>query len=366
MREMEIAGRRIADDTAAYVIAEIGHNHEGSLAKAEQLLRAAAASGADAAKLQKRDNKTLFTLAMYTQPYPGRNSFGATYGEHREALEFGRDEYRHLAALAAELGIAFFSTAFDIPSVDFVLDLDLPAIKIASADVTNTPLLRYAAGTGRPLVVSTGGATMDEVRRACDTVLPINPNLALLQCTAVYPAGPADLNLAVIGTFRAEYPDVVVGFSGHDLGPELSWIAYAVGARVIEKHFTLDQTRPGSDHHFSLDPDQLTQLTAGLERTRSALGSPAKRRSASEAAAVRKMGKKLVAARDLPAEHVLGERDIAIKSPGDGMKPYRLPEVLGRRLLVPLDADADVSPEVLADAAEGWEPDAAVAGVGGH
>jgi N-acetylneuraminate synthase/sialic acid synthase len=352
MHELNIAGRRVADDTDAYVIAEIGHNHQGSLEKAEQLFREAAAAGAHAAKLQKRDNKTLFTRSMYSQAYEGRNSFGATYGEHRQALEFGRSEYVHLAQLADELDLDMLSTAFDVPSVDFLVGLDLPAIKIASADVTNTPLLKYAAETGKTLIVSTGGAAMDDVRRACDTVLPINPNLALLQCTAVYPAAPADLNLAVIPSYRAEYPEVVIGFSGHDLGPELSWIAYALGARVIEKHFTLDRASTGSDHHFSLDPEQLADLCAGLERTRDAIGSQAKRCSSTEASAVLKMGKKLVAARDLPAGHVLGERDIACKSPGDGMKPYRLSEVLGRRLLVGLEMDGDIRPEVLLPAVD--------------
>lgn len=347
MRELEIAGHRIADDTGAYVIAEIGHNHEGSLEKAEELFRQAAAAGAHAAKLQKRDNRSLFTKAMYDQPYTGRNSYGPTYGTHREALEFGRAEYRHLVDVAADLGIHFLSTAFDLPSVDFLVDLDLPAIKIASADVTNTPLLAYAAKTGKPLIVSTGGATMEEVRRACDTILPINPDLALLQCTAVYPASPADLHLSVIGTYREEYPDTVIGFSGHDLGPELSWIAHALGARVIEKHFTLDQSRPGSDHHFSLDPALLAELTAGLRRTHDALGHPAKQRSETEAAAVRKMGKKLVAARALPAGHVISEQDVACKSPGDGMKPYQLDEILGRSLREDLAEDDAFTPELL-------------------
>lgn len=350
MHELNIAGRRIADDTGAYVIAELGHNHQGSVEQAEKLLGAAAEAGAHAAKLQKRDNETLFTKDFFTKAYGGRNSFGATYGKHRQALEFGRDEYVHLAALAAHLGIDLFSTAFDMPSVDFLVELDLPVIKIASADVTNTPLLRYAAQTQRTLVVSTGGATMDEVRRACDTILAVNHRLALLQCTAVYPAAPADLNLAVIDTYRAEYPDVVIGFSGHDLGPELSWIAYALGARVIEKHFTLDHASRGSDHHFSLDPAELAELCAGLERTRAAIGSGAKRCSSTEASAVLKMGKKLVAARDVPAGHVLTRDEVAFKSPGDGMKPYRIGEVLGRRLRVPLKMDADISLDVLAAA----------------
>ncbi|MFD9221623.1 N-acetylneuraminate synthase family protein [Streptomyces sp. NPDC060064] len=355
MRELEISDRRIADDTEAYVIAEIGHNHEGSLEKAEELFRLAAAAGASAAKLQKRDNKVLFTREMYNQPYTGRNSYGATYGAHREFLEFGRDEYLHLAKLAQELGIDFFSTAFDMPSVDFLMEIDLPAIKIASADLTNTPLLAYAAKTGKALVVSTGGGTMDEVRRAVDTILPINDRLALLQCTAVYPAGAEDLHLSVIETYRREFPDVVVGFSGHDLGNEASCLAYAVGARVIEKHFTLDQTRPGSDHHFSLDPPLLADLTASLERTRRTLGSPEKMCSEREAPAVRKMGKKLVAVRDLPAGHTVTAEDVIARSPGDGMKPYRLDEVLGRTLREPLSADGAFAPELLdrADTAAG-------------
>jgi sialic acid synthase len=343
MHEMQIAGRRVADNTGAYVIAEIGHNHQGSLVQAKQLLREAAAAGADAVKLQKRDNKALFTKAMYDQPYNGPNSFGATYGAHREALEFGREEFSELADLAAELGLDLFATAFDPASVDFIVQLDLPAIKIASADINNTPLLRYAARAGKPLIVSTGGATMDDVRRACDTVLPVNRNLALLQCTAAYPARAADLHLRVINTYRAEFPDVVIGFSGHDLGPELSWVAYALGARVIEKHFTLNHANAGSDHHFSLEPGGLRELCLGLERTMAALGSGQKRASSTEAQAVKKMGKKLVAARDLPAGHVLREQDVACKSPGDGLEPHRLSDVLGRVLAVSLGVDDDIT-----------------------
>ncbi|MEN3308456.1 MAG: sialic acid synthase [Micromonosporaceae bacterium] len=346
-REVMFGGRRIGDDTEAYVIAEIGHNHEGDLRRAQQLLRAAAAAGAHGAKLQKRDNRSLFTYRMYQEPYVGRNSYGPTYGKHREALEFGWSEYAELAALAREIGIDFFASAFDMSSVDFLAKLDLPAIKIASADLTNTPLLEYAAGLGKPLIVSTGGAHLDDVRRACEVVLRVNPQLAVLQCTSVYPTPPELANLSVISTLRAEFPDVVVGYSGHDRGPELSWLAYALGARVVEKHFTLDQTRPGSDHHFSLSPEGLTVLVDGLRRAHLALGDPGKRPLAEEAPAMRKMGKKLVAARHLPAGHVLKAADVAIKSPGDGLKPYRLPEVLGRRLRVPLGLDDDIAVDLL-------------------
>ena len=346
-RALVINGRTVSDESDAYVIAEIGHNHEGDLARAEQLVRLAAQAGASAAKLQKRDNRTLYTRDMYEQPYTGRNSYGATYGAHREALEFGWEAYSALAAVAAEVGIDFMATAFDFRSVDFLVDLGVPALKIASADLTNTPLLNHAAKTGKPLVISTGGANLADVRRACEVVLPVNDNVALLQCTAVYPADPADLHLSVIPALREEFPGTVVGYSGHDLGPELSWVAYALGARVIEKHVTLDRSRPGSDHHFSLEPDELATLVEGLRRTRRSLGSPVKRALAAEAPAIRKMGKKLVAARDIPEGHPLTEADIAIKSPGDGMRPHLLHEVIGRRPRRPLPVDADITPDIL-------------------
>jgi N-acetylneuraminate synthase/sialic acid synthase len=345
---LTIAGKRIDDSSDPYVIAEIGHNHEGRLATAEELVRQAAAAGASAAKLQKRDNRALYTRAMYDEPYTGRNSYGPTYGAHREALEFGETEYRHLAGVAAEVGIDFISTAFDFGSVDFLVNLGVPAIKMASGDLTNIPLLIYAAKAGIPLIISTGAADMHDVRRAVDAILPINANLAVLQCTALYPTQPADLNLSVIHTYRRELPDVVVGYSGHDLDIETSYIAYSLGARVIEKHFTLDRGRPGSDHHFSLEPPMLAELVAGLRRTREQMGSPVKRMDLRERPALRKMGKKLVAARPLPQGHVLGEVDILIKSPGDGTPPHLLDQIVGRSLNVPLDAEADITLNLLA------------------
>jgi N-acetylneuraminate synthase/sialic acid synthase len=339
MRTLTIGDHEISDETEAYVIAEIGHNHEGDLGKAEELVRAAARAGATAAKLQKRDNRGLYVASMYNQPYTGANSFGATYGEHRAALEFGAAEYEHLMTVAACAGIDFIATAFDAASVDFLAGLGVPAIKLASADLTNTPLLAYAAKVGVPLIVSTGAADPADIVRAVDTILPINSSLALLQCTAIYPAAPADLNLAVITTLRAMFPDLVIGYSGHDSGTAASTIAYALGARVVEKHFTLDRTRPGSDHHFSLEPPDLERLVDDLRSTRASLGSGEKRRLAAELPALHKMGKKLVAARDLPTGHVITPADIAVKSPGDGLPPYLLDELVGRTLCAPLTAD---------------------------
>ncbi len=348
-RELRIGADVIDDASPCWVIAEIGHNHQGDVTKAKDLFRLAKECGANAVKLQKRDNRSLYTRAAFDRPYDNENSFGATYGEHREALEFGEAEYVELQAYARELGVTMFSTAFDHRSVDFLAKLDMPAIKIASGDLRNTPLLRYAAELGKPMIVSTGGGSLIDVERAYDTIVPINPQLAILQCTASYPAAFETLDLGVIGTFRARFPDVVIGYSGHDNGIAMALVAYVLGARIVEKHFTLNRAMKGTDHAFSLEREGMRKLVRDLQRARVAMGDGLKKAHDVEAAALVKMGKKLVAARDLPAGHVLQDSDVAIKSPGDGLPPYELENVLGRTLVMPLEEDADITLNVLAE-----------------
>jgi N-acetylneuraminate synthase/sialic acid synthase len=357
MRQLIIGDRIISDDSDAYVIAEIGHNHQGSLKTAKELFQAAAECGVDAGKLQKRDNRSLYTREMYDKPYDNENSFGATYGEHREALEFGKSEYEELQAESARLGIGFFSTAFDLKSADFLAELNTPAYKIASGDLKNIPLLRHVAKIGKPMIVSTGGGTMEDVQRAYDTVMPINPRLCLMQCTCGYPAEFAELDLRVISTYREKFPEVVIGYSGHDNGIAMPLAAYMLGARIIEKHFTLNRAMKGTDHRFSLEPVGMKKMIRDLQRVRIALGDGRKKVYASEANPVLKMGKKLVAARDLSAGHVLTAGDIAIKSPGDGLPPYYLDQVIGQALSRDVRADQSLTLELVG------RPAAATAGV---
>jgi sialic acid synthase len=158
MREITFNDTTVSDDQPAYVIAEIGHNHQGELEKARQLFESAKMAGVNAVKLQKRDNRALFTKSFYDKPYENENSYGKTYGEHRDFLEFGKKEYQELQKLAQELELDFFATAFDHTSADFLEDLDIPFYKIASADLNNTPLLKHVAGFGKPMIISTGGA----------------------------------------------------------------------------------------------------------------------------------------------------------------------------------------------------------------
>jgi sialic acid synthase len=348
MRELVIDGTRITDDGDCYVIAEIGHNHQGSVEQAQQLFMAASQCGVDAVKIQKRDNRSLYTRAAYDAPYDHENSFGATYGEHREALEFDIEAYKELQACARELGLAFFATAFDAPSADVLSELDMPAYKIASGDLRNTPLLKHVASFGKPIIVSTGGASMEDVDRAVDAVLPINPQLCLLQCTALYPAAVEDLNLGVITTLRERYPELVIGLSDHQDGIAMSLVAYMLGARVMEKHFTLSHAMKGTDHAFSLMPEGMRKLVRDLRRVPAALGDGEKRPLASEEPALKKMGKMLVAARDLEPGHVLADGDLVARSPSDGgLAPYELDGLLGRTLGRALREDDPVTHDAL-------------------
>jgi sialic acid synthase len=348
-RSLTIDGREIADHTESYVIAEVGHNHQGDLDQAMHMFDEARRAGAHAVKVQKRDNRNLFTHEAFTKPYENENSFGATYGEHREALEFGKTEYEELIAYSRRIGVTFFSTAFDIASADFLAELDMPAFKIASADLRNTPLLRHVASFGKPMILSTGASDLDDVKRAADTVGEINPDFALLQCTAGYPAKWHELDLRVITTFRELFPETVIGLSSHDNGIAMAVAAHVLGSRIVEKHFTLDRAMKGTDHKFSLEPQGLRKLCRDLGRLHVALGDGRKKVYESEVGPALKMAKKLVAARDLPAGHVLTKADVAMKSPGDGLPPYEFDRVVGRTLKQPVIADEALTFELLTE-----------------
>ena len=323
----------------SFVIAEIGHNHQGSLDKAREMFSAAKYAGVNAVKLQKRNNRTLFTKKLYNQAYDNENSYGATYGEHREALEFNRDQYLELQQFAKELDLIFFATPFDFESVDFLADLDMPAYKIASADLINTPLQKYIAKVGKPIFLSTGGGTMEDIRRAADTILPLNSNLCILHCTASYPANVEDMNLNVIPLLMEEYPNQVIGLSDHENGIDAASIAYMLGARVFEKHFTMNRAWKGTDHSFSLEPEGMRKLVRNLNRIPVLLGDGKKRLFESEKKPLLKMSKSLVAAANLASGHKLTENDISIKSPGGGLPPYELDNILGKTLKEALAED---------------------------
>ena len=288
IREFVIDGRAINDSGPAYVVAEIGHNHGGDLKRALDLIRTAAHCGASAVKFQKRANATLYTVARLAAPYENENSYGPTYGAHRAALEFDDPaQWRELAACATAAGVAWFSTAFDETSADFLAALDVPVFKIHSGGLTDRALLAYVATLGKPVIISTGGGSYSDIARAVET-LGDCPH-AILHCTAAYPLQPIEANLNVIPELRRRYPDTVIGWSSHSPGIALSLVAYTLGARIIEHHFTGNRAWKGTDHAFSLEPKGLQTLTEDLEKTRLALGDGVKRTYASELGPLAKM-----------------------------------------------------------------------------
>ena len=343
MRQLILDNKKLNDESAPFVIAEIGHNHQGNLENAIKLIRAAAGAGATAAKFQKRENKTLFTPELYNQKYNSENAFGETYGEHREALEFGVDEYKVCMAEAKNLGITFFATAFDFNSADFLSNLEVPAYKIASGDLQNLPLLRYVAKFRKPMIISTGGSNIDMIRSAVETIQSVHNQVAILQCTASYPAKYEHLNLKVITTLRDMFPENIIGYSGHDNGIAMSVVAYTLGARIIEKHFTLNRTLKGTDHVFSLEPQGMQKMVRDLNRAAVAIGSGEKVIYEEEIAPIRKMGKMIVAARDLPSGHVITEMDIEFRSPASGLSPANADRILGKILKSPVSQYQSIS-----------------------
>jgi N-acetylneuraminate synthase/sialic acid synthase len=332
MRQLVIDNTVIGENIAPYVIAEIGHNHQGKIDSAISLIHAAAMAGASAAKFQKRDNQTLFAPQLYNQVYNSENSFGETYGQHREALEFGSEEYKVCIAEARKVGITFFATAFDFKSADFLNALEMPAYKIASGDLQNLPLLKYVARFNKPMIISTGGATFQMIRSAVDTIRTVHNQVAILQCTASYPAKYEHLNLKVISKLRDMYPENVIGYSGHDNGIAMAVVAYTLGARIIEKHFTLNRTLKGTDHAFSLEPQGMQKMVRDLKRSALALGDGEKIVYSDEIAPIKKMGKMIIAARDLRLGDRINFEDLEFRSPAEGLPPSFADKIVGKML----------------------------------
>lgn len=322
-----------------YLIAEIGHNHMGSLKLAKEMFRQAKLSGADAVKLQKRDNKNLYTKSFYNEPYNHKNSYGKTYGTHREKLEFNLKQYKELVKYAKKIKIDFFATPFDSKSVKFLEKINMKCYKIASADILNTPLQKEIAKTKKPIILSTGGANLEDVKRAVKNIKKYNKNLCILQCTASYPANWSDMNLRVVETYKKTFKQNVIGLSDHEAGIEAATIAYLMGARVFEKHFTLNRASKGTDHSFSLEPEGLRKVKRNLERIPLLLGSRIKKKLNSEKGPLYKMEKSIVAGSKIVKGEKITLKKIALKSPGGGIPPYKINKVIGKKSLKNLNID---------------------------
>lgn len=295
VRELIIDGRRIADDEPCYVIAEIGNNHGGDVSVACQMIDAAAEAGCDAVKFQRRHNRTLYSRELLDKPYDNLHSYGKTYGAHREALELPLSRYFDLQHRAHTKGMTWCATAFDEISADALMHVNPPAFKLASGALTDHALIAHVATLGKPVILSTGGGTFRETDDAVNELEKHKASYALLHCTASYPCAFDELNLNCIPAMRERYPGVVIGWSGHDNGIAMSVAAYTLGARIIEKHFTLNRTMKGTDHAFSLEPAGMKKLCRDLKRAHVALGDGVKRFYDSEKAPISKMRRVMTA-----------------------------------------------------------------------
>jgi N,N'-diacetyllegionaminate synthase len=338
-----IGARVIGADQPVFVIAEAGVNHDGSVARGHQLIDAAAQTGADAVKFQTFHTDALATTtaarAMYQVDALGGS---ATQHDLLRTLELPRTAWPELQQHATDAGLTFLSTPFDEESLRLLLELDVPAIKISSGDLTNLPLLRAAARAGRPLICSTGMATLDEVGAAVALVRREGADVVLLHCVSSYPAPIDQLNLRAIRTL-AERFDVVTGFSDHSPGTLAPVAAVAAGAAIIEKHFTLDRELPGPDHRSSLGPSQFTEMVRDVRAVEAMLGSNEKRPQPAEIELMTLARRSLVYARDLREGTVLTTGHLIAKRPAGGLSPMRETEVLGKRLRRSVVADEMVA-----------------------
>lgn len=342
-RRLVIGHHDIEENSPAFVIGEVGHNHMGRIDVAVELVHTLRWSGFHAYKLQKRTNDKLYTRAFYDSPYHSEVAYGDTYGKHREALEFDLTKYNIVKEECNANGIVFFATAFDEDAADFLEFVGVPAYKIASAGARDVRLLKHVARKEKPMLISTGGCTLDDVKRLMDWIMPINEQVALLQCTAAYPAKPQDLNLRVIETYLKEFPDNVIGFSDHQDGIDMAVAAYALGARIFEKHVTLDHSAKGTDHAFSLEPEGMRRYVKSLHRTYEALGNGIKTPYPVEEKPLKKMRRSLHAGEFLNPGTVLDKNNIALKSPDDGVPAQKYEWALGKRVTSPYRADDPLS-----------------------
>ncbi|MBI2526476.1 MAG: N-acetylneuraminate synthase [Candidatus Rokubacteria bacterium] len=345
-REFAVAGRRIGPGAPVFVVAEAGVNHNGERALARRLVDAAAEAGADAVKFQ-----TFSTEALVSRDAPKANyqreatGEAGSQGEMLARLELDAGAHREIRDRCAERGLVFFSTPFDAASADLLERLGVPCFKLGSGEITNLPFLRHVGAKGKPVIVSTGMSTLDEVAQAVAALREAGEApLALLHCLSAYPAPAAEMNLRAMDTLSQRF-GCPVGLSDHTSGIEIAVAAVARGAAIIEKHLTLDKGLPGPDHRASLDPGEFAALVRATRCVEAALGDGRKRPMPAEADTRRVARKSLVAARAITAGQRLAAADVAIKRPGTGISPADLPRALGRVVR------RDVAP----DEVIGWE-----------
>jgi len=331
-----------------FIIAEAGVNHDGSVETARRLVDVAVKAGVDAVKFQTFKAERLATRDAPKAGYQMQaTDINESQFEMLRRLELSREAHLELFDYSRRIGVLFLSTPFDEESADLLEEIGVPAFKIPSGELTNLPFLIHVARKGRPMIVSTGMSSLDEVKAAVQAVEQAgNTNVVLLHCISAYPANPADVNLRAMHTMASAF-NVPVGYSDHTLGIEVALAAVALGACVIEKHFTLDRSLPGPDHRASLEPHELSALVRGIRIVEKALGHARKEPSASETNTAAVARKSLVAKRDIRTGSRLTDEMITLRRPGTGLPPAMRTRIVGRKATQDIPAGTVLTLEMI-------------------
>lgn len=339
LKIIEIQGRKIGEGFPCFVIAEAGINHNGDIDMAMELVKMAKEVGADCIKFQ----------TFSTEACESRNSTIPGYFDGRitetdkldwsKSLELSREEFKKLKTCCDELAIIFLSTACDIPSLELLVEIGVDALKIGSSDTNNTCLLQAVGETGLPVILSTGMSSLEDVDHAFSALQSNGTTqIALLQCTSQYPVPFDQINLRAMNTLRDSF-NVPVGFSDHSSGIHVSVASIALGANIIEKHFTLSSDLPGVDHAASIEPHEFREMVWQIREVEKALGNGTKKIMEAERENVTSMRKSLVAAENISDGTILAQEHITVKRPGTGLPPTRIHEVIGRKTKSDINKD---------------------------
>lgn len=317
-----------------FIIAEVGVNHNGSVELAEQLIEAALKAGADAIKFQTFKASSLLTQDAPKAKYQCKGTIkDKSQFDMLSRLELSFKDFERLASVCEKAGIKFLSSPFDMESIDFLDSLGVEFYKIPSGEITNFSYLREIARRNKPVIMSTGMADLGEVEDALDVLLSNGldrDSITLLHCNTEYPTPYSDANLRAMLTLKAAFPGIRVGYSDHTCGIEVSVAAVALGAAVIEKHFTLDKNMPGPDHRTSLEPAEFELLVSSIRNVEQAMGSGIKKPTESERKNITVVRKSIVAARDIKKGEIFSEDNLTTKRPACGLSPMMWPQVIGR------------------------------------
>ena len=316
-----------------YIIAEVNSSHNGSIETAKAMIKEIKDAGCDCVKFQSWSTESLYSKSYYDQNPIAKRIVGK--------FAISESDLEELARYSKEIGIAFASTPYSKAEVDVLVDkIHVPFVKIASMEINNHDFLTYIAQKGVPVILSTGMADMEEIRKAVKTIENAgNKQIIILHCVSIYPAAPATINLNNIVTLQKEFPEYVIGYSDHTLGTEVSSASIVLGSAVIEKHFTLDKSKMGMDNNMAIEPAEMKDLVTQCHNVYQAMGSAQRVVSEAEKKQRINMRRSIIVVRDMKKGEVIARADLDVKRPGNGLAPEFLPDLVGKTLVNDVNAD---------------------------